>query len=208
MWKTAKYTWMDHNTNEGILNEVEVTSILYKIWSYKIEWIQHVSRIARCRVPNLSKKYVPRGIRNKGRPLKRLLDEWDWNRPAVAYFPESEMMMMMIDTYQKLKLSHYTPRRRLGLVGDIAPTLSRPRYQMRESGQCQAPAALYPRGKDPGTHCTGGWMGLRAGLDTKAKWKILLPLPGIDLDRPVVQPVARRYTDWATRLTIAICRVH
>jgi hypothetical protein len=29
---------------------------------------------------------------------------------------------------------------------------------MGVSGQHHAPAALYPRGKDPGTHCTGGWV--------------------------------------------------
>ena len=32
------------------------------------------------------------------------------------------------------------------------------------SGQQYDPAALYPR-KRPCTHCTGGWMGPRAGLD-------------------------------------------
>jgi hypothetical protein len=31
-------------------------------------------------------------------------------------------------------------------------------------GQRHAPAALYPRER-PGTHCTGGWVGPRAGLD-------------------------------------------
>ena len=31
-------------------------------------------------------------------------------------------------------------------------------------GQCHSQAAL-PPGKRPGTHCTGGWVGLRAGLD-------------------------------------------
>ena len=30
-------------------------------------------------------------------------------------------------------------------------------------GQRHAPAALYPRER-PGTHCTGGWVGPRAGL--------------------------------------------
>jgi hypothetical protein len=46
------------------------------------------------------------------------------------------------------------------------------------------PAALYLRGKDPGTHCTGGWVGLRAGLDTEVRRKILLPLPGIEPRSP------------------------
>jgi hypothetical protein len=44
---------------------------------------------------------------------------------------------------------------------------------MGVSGQRQAPAALYPRRrKDPGTHCTGGWVGPRAGLDTEARGEI------------------------------------
>ena len=32
------------------------------------------------------------------------------------------------------------------------------------SGQQQAPAVFYPRGR-PGTHCTGGWVGPTAYLD-------------------------------------------
>jgi hypothetical protein len=47
---------------------------------------------------------------------------------------------------------------------------------MRVSGQRDAPAALYARGKDPGILCTGGWVGPRAGLDTEATGKILSPL--------------------------------
>ena len=35
-------------------------------------------------------------------------------------------------------------------------------------GQCHAPAALYPRER-PGTHCTGSWVGPRAGLDRCGK---------------------------------------
>jgi hypothetical protein len=35
---------------------------------------------------------------------------------------------------------------------------------MRVGGQLHAPATL-PPGKRPGTHCVGGWMGPRAGLD-------------------------------------------
>ena len=36
------------------------------------------------------------------------------------------------------------------------------------SGQQHAQAALYPRER-PGTHCTGGWVGPRAGLDSCGK---------------------------------------
>jgi hypothetical protein len=35
---------------------------------------------------------------------------------------------------------------------------------MGVGGQLHAPAAL-PPGKIPGTHCIGGWVGPRAGLD-------------------------------------------
>ena len=62
-------------------------------------------------------------------------------------------------------------------------------------GQRHAPAALYPRER-PGTHCTGGWVGPRAGLDRCEKSR---PPPGFDPRS--VQPVASRYTDYATRRT-------
>ena len=42
------------------------------------------------------------------------------------------------------------------------------RDQTGVSGQHHAPAALYPR-KRPGTHCRGGWLGPRAGLDRCGK---------------------------------------
>ena len=46
----------------------------------------------------------------------------------------------------------------------IALLYFRPLHQKGVRGQCRAPAAPYPRER-PGTHCTGGWVGLRAGLD-------------------------------------------
>ena len=48
---------------------------------------------------------------------------------------------------------------------------------------------LYPR-EIPDTHCTGGWVGPRAGLDGCGKSR--LP-PGFD--PRTVHPVARCYTD-------------
>jgi hypothetical protein len=37
-----------------------------------------------------------------------------------------------------------------------------------------------PGGRAPGTHWRGGWVGLRAGLDTKTRGRILLSLPGTE----------------------------
>ena len=52
------------------------------------------------------------------------------------------------------------------------------------SGQRHAPAALYTRER-PGTLCTGGWVGPRAGLDRCGK----SPPPGFD--PRIIQPVAQ-----------------
>jgi hypothetical protein len=58
---------------------------------------------------------------------------------------------------------------------------------MGVSGQHHAPAALYPWERNPRIHCTGGWVGPRAGLDTEARGKILCPCRGSNPDRPVIQ---------------------
>ena len=60
---------------------------------------------------------------------------------------------------------------------------------MGRSGQSYAPAAL-PPGKF-GTHCIGGWVGTRAGLDGCGKSR---PPPGFD--PRTVQRVVSRYTDY------------
>jgi hypothetical protein len=66
---------------------------------------------------------------------------------------------------------------------------------MGVSGQRHAPAALLlPGERIPGTHCTGGWVRPRAGLDTEVRGKILCPHRGSNSDRSVVQPVVRHYT--------------
>jgi hypothetical protein len=73
--KTAKYTWRDHKTNEEILNELKVTSILDNFTNYKSDCTQHIDGMPRCILPNLLTKYAPGGIRHQSRPLKRLLEE-------------------------------------------------------------------------------------------------------------------------------------
>jgi hypothetical protein len=56
---------------------------------------------------------------------------------------------------------------------------------MGVSGQRHAPAALYPRGKNPRyPHLIGGWVGPRAGLDARARRKILCSCRGSNPNRP------------------------
>jgi len=60
---------------------------LDKLLKYKRSWIQHVNRMPRNRLPKVMKHYSPTGRRNHGRPLKRLLDTWDWNGPTSGPTP-------------------------------------------------------------------------------------------------------------------------
>ena len=64
--------------------------------------------------------------------------------------------------------------------GGIALLYFRPRHQKSVKGQRHAPAAPYPRERSV-THCTGGWVGLRAGLDWCGKSR---PTGIRSLDRP------------------------
>ena len=57
----------------------------------------------------------------------------------------------------------------------------------------QCPVRIYPQEKRSGTRCTGGWMGLRAGLDGCGKSR---PQPP-GFDPTTVHPVAIRYIDYA-----------
>jgi hypothetical protein len=72
--RTAGYPWADYNTNSHIAKELEITPILDRLLEYKRNWIQRVNRMPRDRLPKIMKHYSPTGRRNRGRPLKRLLD--------------------------------------------------------------------------------------------------------------------------------------
>jgi hypothetical protein len=102
--------------------------------------------------------------------------------PHISWNPHIHYQVQMSPS-KKLTLSHYTPRRRLG-GEEINSYLFL--TSALDGGEWSAwrPAAIYPRDRTPGTHCTGGWVGPRAGLDTEARWKILSPLPGIEPRSP------------------------
>jgi hypothetical protein len=74
MRRRAGYTWTDYKTNSQIAKELEITPVLDKLLEYKRNWTQHVNRMPRDRLPRIMKQYSPTGRRNRGRPLKRLLD--------------------------------------------------------------------------------------------------------------------------------------
>ena len=72
----------------------------------------------------------------------------------------------------------------------IALLYFRPLHQKGVRGQHHAPAAPYPQER-PGTHCTGGWVGLRASLDWCRKSR---PTGIRSLDHP-----ARRQSQYRLR---------
>jgi len=71
---TAGYTWTSYRTNAQFTKELKMTPILDKLMEYKRNWIQYVNRMPRNRLPRVKKHYSPTGRKNRGRPLKRLLD--------------------------------------------------------------------------------------------------------------------------------------
>jgi len=84
MRRTAGYIWTDYKTNAQIAKELKITPILDKLLEYERNWLQHVNRMPRNRLPRVRKRYSPTGRRNHGRPLKRLLDTWDRTGQQVA----------------------------------------------------------------------------------------------------------------------------
>jgi len=74
MRRTAGYIWTDYKTKKQIATELKITPVLEKLQEYKRNWIQHVNRMPRDRLPRAMKHYSPTGGRNYSRPLKRLLD--------------------------------------------------------------------------------------------------------------------------------------
>jgi hypothetical protein len=117
-----------------------------------------------------------------------------------------DCISLCISTLLKLKLmlSHYTPWKRMR--GEIQLLLIHDLGTRWGWVVSVTPLPRFTPGqRTPGTHCTGGWVGPRAGLDTEVTRKILCSCRVSNLDRPVVQSVVGHYTDWATRLTLQLC---
>jgi len=118
MRRTAGNTWTDYKTNTQIAKELKITPILDKLLEYKRNWIQHVNRMPRNRLPRVMKRYSLTGRRNHGRPLKRLLDTWDWNgstsgpTPWQIYDDDDDdecLRTNVIPNFAKIKILNTSP---------------------------------------------------------------------------------------------------
>ena len=99
---------------------------------------------------------------------------WWWFRWAFTLFLQATKAL----TVSRVIVLLFLGPRHSRWDGEVSPT-PRPPLPLERSG----------------THFTGGWVGLRAGLDW---WKIS---PSTGIRSRTVQPVVSRYTDWATRPT-------
>ena len=94
--RTAGYIWTDYKTNAQTAKELKITQILDKLLEYKRNWIQHVNRMPRNRLPRVKKCYSPAGRRNHGRPLKSFWIRETGTGQQVAQHHDRYMMMMMM----------------------------------------------------------------------------------------------------------------
>ena len=63
---TAGYTRTNCKTNTQTAKELKITPILDKLLEYRRNWIQHVNRKSRDRLPRVMQHYSPTGRRNRG----------------------------------------------------------------------------------------------------------------------------------------------
>jgi hypothetical protein len=97
------------------------------------------------------------------------------------------LFFAILHRHKKLKLSHYTPRRRLRESRYSSYSFSTSALDMGEWSASRSGRALRPGKGHPVPIVQ------RAGWAAQPFW---------NLDRPVDQPVARHCTDWATWLTL------
>jgi len=64
MRRTAGSTRTDYKTNTQIAKELKITPILDKLLEYKRNWMQHVNRMPRNRLPRVMKHSSPTVRRN------------------------------------------------------------------------------------------------------------------------------------------------
>ena len=74
MRKTAGYNWTDYKIYTEIAKELNISPVLDKIQVYRRNWLEHINRMPRNRLPRIPKNYRPKGRRNQGRSLNILLD--------------------------------------------------------------------------------------------------------------------------------------
>jgi hypothetical protein len=58
------YTLYDHKAHDSIRRELQITSTLDKIDEYRLNWLLHLQRMPKNRIPVKSYHYRPQGRKN------------------------------------------------------------------------------------------------------------------------------------------------
>jgi hypothetical protein len=64
-------TKLGRKRNQSVREKLGVQNSVLEIKQYEREWLQHVERMHRDRLPKQALEYKPKGKRNIGRPRKR-----------------------------------------------------------------------------------------------------------------------------------------
>jgi hypothetical protein len=72
MRQTAGCTWRNYTTNRELAKELNITPVLDKMQHYRRNWMQHINRMPRNRLPRIMKKRQTKRQREQGK-TKRLL---------------------------------------------------------------------------------------------------------------------------------------
>ncbi|KAJ4445242.1 hypothetical protein ANN_07043 [Periplaneta americana] len=71
---TAGYTKWDHKRNEDVMEELQLEPVINHGKHYRNNWINHLHRMRRDRIPKVMLHYRPNGKRYLGRPKKRWIE--------------------------------------------------------------------------------------------------------------------------------------
>ncbi|KAJ4452290.1 hypothetical protein ANN_03810 [Periplaneta americana] len=70
----AGYTKWDHKRNEDVMEELQLEPVINHVKNYRNNWINHLHRMHRDRIPKVMLHYRPNGKRSLGCPKKRWIE--------------------------------------------------------------------------------------------------------------------------------------
>ena len=70
----AGYTLFDKKHNEDIRTELQIFNVKDRINDTRTNWLEHIERMPKNRLPQILLEYQPRGKRRVGRPITRWRD--------------------------------------------------------------------------------------------------------------------------------------
>jgi hypothetical protein len=188
----TEYTWRDRASNVHKLNAPgEKDRTMYHLFVHHIRfWTHKLLNVLwfKFHTRDLYKTLHGYFYFHKDQHHRSMSNGRIMPMPRVAYMCKKKVKVTLV---QALRLCTGRTARR----GSRAITLPFLDHGTRRGRVVSiTPWPLFTPGKKPGTHCTRGWVGPRAGLDRCQK-----SCPPLGFDPQNVQPVVSRYTDYTTQ---------